>query len=399
MSKIARRYVISIGGRVIAAVLQAAMVALLARSLGVENYGLYAIVSSIVLFALSIADLGMATAVLRLAADEYRQRAIGTIVLWRAFVTSLCLAASAAAGFLTDQNFALLYVATAVYMSGEMAGDTAVGVLQGERRAAAAMTLLIVRRLTAVVPFWFGVGLPQAYAALIVAGGVGFTLFIAIAATRSARPLPIREFLRTRGGIAVTSFGRNLANLDSFIVGATSGAQLAGLYGAAARLGNPINIAISTLVQVAIPELSVRQSPQQRYQDFRRMRPLVLLFGGLVALASLTAPWLVQILFGPDFAGAAPILAAVFVGAGFSAVAQLHMSWFVATRIPRSVSVGAVLTGVFGLVLLALLSSLLGVWGCAIAIVLWRATTLTIVLLSWYATTRVFRRPNPDLNA
>ena len=394
MTSLTRRYLVTIGGRLLSAVLQAGMVAFLARSLGVESYGSFAIVASGCVFLLSIADLGMTAKALKMGSEHDRDRMVSTISIWRAIVAILLVISLAVLGTLLSPSDLPLWLLTAYYVSGEAAGDMAVAVYQGKLRPVTAIAILVARRIAALVPFVAGLGLLQAQFALMTAGTAGIVALLVVALGTGSRPTSLLGFVRGNVRLILATSGRNLANLDAFVVGATSGVQFAALYGAAARLGNPVNIAIATLVQVAIPELAALRTPAERMREFRRLRLPVYSFAAAVALSSLLSPWIIVLLFGADFAGAGPILAGVLVGAAVSAVTQLYMSWFLAGEVPAAVANSSIPIGLAGLTLLGIMSALVGVWGAAMAIVVWRMATFAVTVLAWRASTAEFRKPN-----
>lgn len=385
MSNLAARYSITIGGRLVAALLQAGMVAFLARSLGVDTYGTLAIVLSACVFLLSIADLGMTATALRMGREHSRERMISTISIWRAVVTvALVLTLVIAASLVRPQEI-LLWSLVGYYAAGEAAGDMAVAVYQGQLRPVRAVSLLAARRILALSPFLAGLGAPQAMVALALAGTTGFAVLLAVALRRGRKPTSIFQFIRGNLRLILATSGRNLANLDTFIVGVSSGTQLAALYGAAARLGNPVNLAIATLVQVTIPELASIDNRVARLKRFQRLTLPVVGFGLAVATSSIAAPWVIVFVFGSDFSGAAPVLAGVLIGAGISAVTQFYMSWFLASEMPSLIAHSSIPIGIFGLALLGLLAASVGTWGAAIAVVAWRGATFIVTFAAWRA--------------
>lgn len=392
-SNVVRRFVVTIGGRVFGALFQALLLAMLTRSLGVDDFGVYAIASSACLFSLALLELGTGATVLRLAAEPDRKRVLSLILIWRASSTVVFVAAAILVGLALGDGHWPLVIATVVYVAGETVGDLVVGVLQGEMRPGLSMTVLLIRRALPLVAFAvLGLTTEAAIAAMWIGGSTGAAAIATLGAFRLARPIGLLAYIRRSLAIIVTTTTRSVSQLDSLVVGATGGIMLAGLYGAAARLFYPVNIAVTSLVQVLIPEMSALSDERARMKVFLRSRQAVTAFGILISASAALSPWIVDVLFGADFAAAAPIVGGVLVSAGLSAIAQLYMSWFYATKVPRAVAIGTVFI-VFGAIcLLAVAAPVWGIWGCAATVVLWRGSTLALVATSWYRATREVRR-------
>ena len=263
----------------------------------------------------------------------------------------------------------MLVAATGFYATGEAVGDVVSGVFQGELRPTLAVTTLLVRRVAAASPFLLGLSGASAVIALIAAGVIGHGLFWPTVSRRAGRPMPIRRVLAFNGPITVATGATSLTQLDSLVVNAATSGVLTSVYAAASRLSNPVNLAVATMLQVLIPEFA-RSTPDDARSQFRRSRRFVILLALAVALSSLLAPVVVHILYGPSFAATAPILAGVFVGAGISAISQIHLAYLLVRRLTLR-SAGVIAGGVgAGLALLAVEALLGGPVGCGVGFAL-----------------------------
>jgi len=385
------RFSVSILGRILAALMQAAVIALLARGLEVEQFGIYGVVVSICLVVMAVFEFGLGNRVLRLANDPARRGVVGTAVILRASLSvSLPLLAWLLAATLSTPI--VLAIAAVVSTIGETSGNLGVGILQGEKRTTWAMSMLLARRVAALIPFAFGLGASQALASLFAGGLVGILVFFAIAIPRASRPRSLWRLIRENGAIILVGGAGNLSQIDVFLVGAVRGAVEAGFYAAAVRLFNPINIGIGTLMQVLIPELAAEESVDRRHRLFRRSRVLVGIASVCIVVFAAASPLIVDLLYGPAFAPSAPIVAAVIVSAGLSSFAQLHLAWFYASSVPKIVPVGMWVATLCGLTLITVLGSMYSVWGLAVGFLSMYLISTCWIVAAWH----VHGRPRPD---
>lgn len=376
------RYLTSIGGRVTGALAQTAVLALLARSLGVAHFGTFAVVLSTAQLVFTVLDLGFGARLLQLRDDAQSPALFGAALVLRAATVVVVIAGAIVASTITGWTVAPLLLATAVYATGEMLGDSTTLVFQGELKARTAMGVLLSRRLIALVPFAFGLSLSTAVAALVAAGLVGHAGFWPVAARRAGRPMRVREVIRVNGPIVLLTGGTSVTTADSLVVAAVATPALVSAYAAASRLSNPVNLAITTMIQVLIPEMATAAQDRARNQFIRARRVVALLAVG-VAFTSLLSPVIVQVLYGPAFASTAPILVGVIIGAAVSAVSQVHLAYVLAHR-PRAgdgvIVIAAVLAGLGALGTAAAIG---GAQGCAIGYVLMELLILVGMYLAY----------------
>jgi polysaccharide transporter, PST family len=132
-----------------------------------------------------------------------------------------------------------------------------------------------------------------------------------------------------RFGASVT--GVNIAaaltrSLDQVVVGMMWGAGALGLYERAAKLLlTPTLNLVVPLYSVTMPLMSRLEFDRARYR--RVFREIVELVAMVVlpgaALVATTSDWIVAVVFGPDWRGAAPLVACFAVAAAYQPVAQL----------------------------------------------------------------------------
>ncbi len=309
---------------------------LLARLLGPAAYGVYALGLALLTFANFIAGAGFSHGlVLRAEVDDADVRLAFTwqLVAGAACALAMLLAAPALAGVFHMPALAptLRWMALACLITA--ASGTALCLLQ---RALDFRRLGLVQ-LAAYAAGYLGAGLPLALAgweaqALAVACAVQAGTTLALAwwvRPHAARPLwrvapaadddaARREVFATGRRVFVTNLVNwLLANVDRLVVGRWLQAQAVGLYSLAWNLAQ---IPATLLVGAAQPAFlaSGARLAGDRSRLARAWLPalagsVVLLPPAAVTLALLAGD-LVQLLYGPAWAGSAPLLALMLLG-------------------------------------------------------------------------------------
>jgi PST family polysaccharide transporter len=162
-------------------------------------------------------------------------------------------------------------------------------------------------------------------------------------------------------GASVTGSGLAVAfsrSIDQILIGWLWGPALLGLYERTTRLLlMPINTINAPVYAAAMPALSRLTDQPARYRSMfgQVMQKLALLTMPAFALAAVTADWVVQILLGPSWVEAVPLVALFSVSAIYlpvlSAVGLLYMTqartgeMLRATLIDASLCVASILVG------------------------------------------------------
>ncbi|MCO7203588.1 oligosaccharide flippase family protein [Microbacterium sp. CnD16-F] len=362
--------------------MQIFVVALIARALGVSDFGVFVATSSVVLVLMTFSELGMGARLLTGLSTVPSRRNLTTFTIVRVL---LLVAVSVGSVFVAASLHldAGLIVAASIYAAGDATGDLATAILQGAKRSGYAMLLLCGRRLLVLGLLWCIPGEEGAVIAITVGGAAGALVFGVLACRNLARPRRLRELIAENLRIILSGGASSAAQLDVAMVSAGAGSVAAGLYGSASRLFNPINLVVSTMVQVFVPEVAGQAGQPSRLRAFRRVRIVVLLFAVAVAAASVMGPWIVVVLYGPQYQGAAPIAVAVFLAAAFSAIGQAYMAWYYATEIPKLVPVLMWAASIIGIAAILLLASLFGVVGAAGGLVLMHLLALGAIVIPW----------------
>lgn len=307
-------------------------VAYLARRLGPEGYGLFAVAAALVAWIEWSLVVMFSRASVRFVADAADWRPIGATILSIHLLLALAatlllflLAPLAASAFGTPALSGYLRVFALdipLFSLAHAHRNILVGLGRFTERAWAAAARWIGRLLLVVLLVELGLSITGA-----ILGTVGASLVELTVARRYVRPVfSARAALRVRHllGYAIPLLLSALAlrlfdKLDLVSLTALGGTpERAGLYAAAQNLSIlPSLIALSfSPVLLSVLTRAVREGEPARAWTIGReaLRILLLLvpFGALVAGAS---PELVSLLFGPAFGPAAPLLSLLIFGA------------------------------------------------------------------------------------
>jgi PST family polysaccharide transporter len=176
----------------------------------------------------------------------------------------------------------------------------------------------------AVVLAWQGAG----YWALVVQRLISPILLLLASWTicrwrpsRPARAAGVRSLLGFGAGVTVSQVSVALArSVDQILIGWLWGPAVLGLYERTTRLLLvPINTINAPVYAAAMPALSRLLDEPARYRSMfcQVMQKLGLLTMPTFALAAVTADWVVEILFGPAWRQAIPLVAMFSVSATF----------------------------------------------------------------------------------
>ena len=383
------RLLVSILGRIAGALCQIALLAQVAKVLSPVEFGIFSVSVSACWVLNTPLDFGMGTAVLRGMNEHLARRSLTTFASIRVFVTLsvilvlLVLSHGGALDFVS--------VFAVVYTLGESAGDLAVGIFQGLKESNKATILLITRRLSALLPFVFLANDAPYFWSTLTAGLVGFVAFLYLAIRIGARPISPMALIRRNIQFMFSSSATNVAQFDTSLVGVAGGLQLAGVYGGVTRLLNPLNILISTALQIVIPEMTQAKGYTERLSIFRKIRTYTLFLSLALLSLSFVSPWVVSLLLGPNFKDSASIAVAICVAAALSAVSQIHLAWFYATHVRAAIS-GVMWSGVIlGLASILTLTFILGLTGASIGLVLMQCAICVGLVHAWIQDTKEIR--------
>lgn len=351
-----KRFGITVTARILAGLLLLAAFAVLARQLPLHDFGVLGVAIFSMNLVQAVFDFGMSASLLRGLPTPEERRAFFAFGTARFVVSGLTLIILAVY-FGVHGTDGPLIAAGALMSLGDTNGDVASAALIGKKKATAASKWLVARRVALVL--CIGVmptqGLFVAVASVFLLGHVA--LWKALTAF-GERPGDFSKLVRGNANFMVNNAAANLATTDSILVNAVQGSVSAGLYTGVTRFLGPLNLVVSSFVQNLTPELSHSKTDVARLLIFRRARRWVLLASLLLLGVSPLAPIVIEFVMGQRFREAASVAIAICLAAALSALAQLHLAWFNATKLTRHVSFGQVFSVVVGLVLISVASSL-----------------------------------------
>jgi PST family polysaccharide transporter len=330
------------------AVLQLLSVVLLTRLLAPEDFGLIAMVTSVIGIAELLRDFGLSSAAVQARTVTPAQRnnlfwlnlvlGAGCAVLAAAStplirllydeprLTGIVLALScvfvlsgAATQFRADLTRRLRFRALAL---ADIAAQTAgIVVALGAAIAGAGFWAIVAQQLTA------------AAASLALSAGLAGWL-----PGRPRRGVPLAKFLRFGRGLLGTQLVHYaVKNVDNIALGAYAGAVPLGLYSRAYQLlMAPLNMINAPMTRVALPVLSRVQDDDEVFARYLSKVQVVacLLTATVLAVAAGLAQPLVLLLFGERWIEVAPIFAVLAVGGVFRSVSQIGFWIYLARGVP-----------------------------------------------------------------
>jgi PST family polysaccharide transporter len=209
---------------------------------------------------------------------------------------------------------------------------------------------------------------------------------------RAWRPSKARaaELLRTSWPIMVAAlaFGISL-RIDQILLAEMLGNAQLGVYAAAVRLSElwymiPAVVIHSVAPAIARAKISDPQLYQRRLQQLLR---LMVALAYLVAIPTTLLAWpIVHVLYGPEFAASAPVLAVHIWAALFMNVGGVHNLWVIHEGRTRYTIVSTLLGAAVNIGLNVLLIPTIGPLGAAIATVASNATIFVLVALVYRPT-------------
>lgn len=300
--------------------------AILARLLSPQDYGLIGMVAVATNFIVMFKDLGLATATVQ--KSEITAEQISTLFwvnLTLSVVTMLVMVvlAPVIAWFYGDSRLTLIAIVSAI---GFLIGGMTVqheALLKRQMRfmalSAVALAAMVGGYVVGIFFAWYGFGywsLVYSQLALLTIDAVLVWMLCGWRPGLPRRNTGVRSMLSFGGNITgygtVNYFSKNADNL---LIGRFWGPQSLGLYNKAAQLvGLPTDQVHEPVMAVTVPALSRLTDSPERYRKayLRIMEKVLMLVMPVVALLIVASDWLVGIVLGAQWRGAAPIL--VFMG-------------------------------------------------------------------------------------
>ncbi|MEY8579100.1 oligosaccharide flippase family protein [Corynebacteriaceae bacterium 6-324] len=389
-------------GRVVAAALQAATIIVLARLLGPHQFGVLAAVLGVIIWLQAVADLGMAKLVVR----ERSEGATTGLVsggLWVNSRSTLILGLVLAfcfilAGMLFNEAFFFM-LPLVISAAGEKNADTWLGVAIADGDTHLNSINLVCRRALALVGFLF-------FSSIEVNPMLAYSVSVAVAALCSVgfahrhvsklvvdKREPLRVILNLARPYWINTLAVQLRNLDAGIVGIMASPGVAGYYASASKLSSPLRMLPTSLAVVLLPHAA-----RTRKDAAEKIAKLVLLSGTIVGLIYVAlifiVPWLVPIFLGSQYQPSIVPLQLVLMGLVFASFTSLFGAVLQGRGFTRQVATASVLTTIFLLLALLVLTPLAGAVGAALALA--SSFAIEAVALAMFFVFKILRKESSN---
>jgi O-antigen/teichoic acid export membrane protein len=330
MSLVARSGFLSLA-RGFGGLLQALIFVLTARQLDPGIFGSLVAIFSLCAFAGVLCDFGLGSLATIAWAREDRTRAAAAVKAQFLPVVLGTIAAAAlgvlafSSTYIGNVEYWGIVVAVAVGVSLEKVAETALSLDIADGRITLAVVSVFGRRAAGLLVFSLLLPIAPtevAFAASILVSGV-LAVLVGLRTIRvcvqEGYGVPIGPLLSSARPFLVTNVSAQLRSLDAAVLAVFSGTVQAGLYGASQRLTNPIFMISSSVASIVMPHVARSDSATAR-----RFTVRLVLFGSLLSIIAIPfailAPWVVALIYGADFAGAASSLAVLMLALGISAI-------------------------------------------------------------------------------
>ena len=336
-TRAARGSGITVGVQGVRALLQVVSVVALARLLSPADFGLVAMVTAVIGIADLVRDFGLSSAAITARTlDRAQQSAlfwVGTALGALCTVAAVAAAPLIAAGYgqprLGTVVLALAGIFTLSGASTQPRADLARHLRFGAL-GVVDVSAQVAGIAVAVGGALAGWGLWALVAQQVCVAVVGLVVVTALSTFRPVLPRrggpSVRPFLGFGGAVLGTqAITYATKNVDTVALGAVWGAGPLGLYTRAYQLlMAPLNQINAPLTRVALPVLTRVHGTRDygRYLARAQLVACYLTATAFAVAAALAVP-VVAVLFGPRWAGVAPVFAILAVGGVFRAVAQI----------------------------------------------------------------------------
>lgn len=319
--------------------------ALLARTLGIDNFGTYTLLLTLVNLLADLSDLGLGSALVRFGAEHLGRgdrdsfgNVLAAILRWKLLLSGVILGSAVlflrpllallfshvderiGSYFFIALLTSMLSIAAAVFPPIFQAfGDFRAGALTSLARSVSRI-LLIAGTVTTLgkIPVTTALWIEAASVlAFLIAG------YLASPVKRlglSVDPALFREMFAFTRWVSLYQLINLLGTkLDVFIVGGLADARTLGLYGAAAKVSGLVIAVTNAYYTVLLTNVSAASSLPEALA--RRARQARLISAGLAAamlILAMFAPLVIRLLFGPEFAESGRVLQIMCIGLIFT---------------------------------------------------------------------------------
>ncbi|RQM64816.1 flippase [Aeromonas enteropelogenes] len=325
---------------------------LMARSLGPDGFGQLNYLISLLTISSVISSLGLNRIIVREVANHIEDRlfcysTIVTAFYLRIIISlALWLAVVAVSWLLWPDNmlFVTIIFSSLFFIAYDVFDFYAQGISDFKIISLCRLTTFLVTSLLKIGVILLGGGL-EAFVWLVMIEyflvAVIFYFFIVRMHHLELRPQQVRmrrgiELVMESWPEIIAGFGAILfMRLDQIFLQWLSGDVSVGIYSAATRITEAWYFLPSVIIATTFPKLiSLRNSSHEHYLEGIRalMSFLVILSVAVALFFSLTADWIVALLFGPTYAESANVIVLHTWGGIFLCMGTVSGSWLVAER-------------------------------------------------------------------
>jgi O-antigen/teichoic acid export membrane protein len=390
-------------GKIIAALLQAAIMLLLVREVSPAQFGFFSAAYGVITIPQTLLDLGLPTLIVRERARDARDGIVTAALklnnLFSIALSALLLLTGLFLAVFVDAQYWLL-LPFALWAAAERNADAWLGVVLADGDSWINVTNLVLRRVLSLGIF---VGLstwtatpPMLAIALAFAVAAALSWFFAHVYV-SQRLVPssrhtMSQLVAKSYPYWINSVSSQIQNLDVALTSAFAGPAQAGLYAAAARLTNPLRILPNSLATILLPAASKRTSSTIA-SLCKLVAGATAVFGMFYGALIVLMPWAVPVFLGGDYAGATFALQVTCAGLVFASASSLVSTLLLGLGLKHHVATTAVVTTFACLAGVVVGSITAGAAGAAIGLA--SAFVLQSLLLSTRLAVFVIRRePN-----
>jgi O-antigen/teichoic acid export membrane protein len=340
----ARGAVTTLGGQAIRLFIQLASLSVLARVLSPSDSGSFAMVLSIVGVASVLGDFGLSLSAIQSQTITHQQRSnlfwtnilLGAVLSLTIFLCSPLVAAFFGKPELGD----VMRVMSISFLINALAPQFRAEMTSRLRFRALASTDLVVQTVglaVAVICAIAGAGYWALVAQQMAVAVVSVLILAILARWLPALPKRVREMrpLYTFGLHTLITQVVNYitSNVDNILVGKFFGSEALGIYSRAYQIFNlPLAQFAAPMTRVALPVLS-RLNSSPRYSLYIERAQLLLSYcfcGFFFVLAVLASP-IVNIVLGPRWSGAVPVVTILAIGGVFQSLGYVYY-WIFLSR-------------------------------------------------------------------
>ncbi|RWZ59559.1 lipopolysaccharide biosynthesis protein [Labedella populi] len=374
----ARGAVVTFGGQLVRIVVQIGGLAVLARLLDKEDYGIFAMVMVIVGISEVFRDFGLSNAAVQAATLSSRQRdvlfwvnsgiglALGVIVFGVAYGVAALYGRPELVALTQFMGITFVFNGLATQHRASLNRDLRFLSLTIIDTTAAVLALVVAIALSLVGFDYWALAWQMVSLAFV-------TLVLSLGAARWLPRLPKRGtdmtgFYRFGWNTVATQLVHYTANnMDSFVIGLRLGARELGIYNRGFQLlMNPLNQLRAPATRVAVPLLSRLQEQHDRFDAYILRGQIALgytLVAGLGLVAGAAEP-VVSIVLGERWAEVTPVLRLLIVAGAFQTLAYVAYWVFVSRALTGALFRFTLITATMKIVFV-LIGSQWGVVGVA----------------------------------